>query len=326
MLGRNCVREKVGWTILIGIVVLSLLLTACASKPRTYTVGIVNQGQHFEVVVDAFKADMVELGYVEGENITYLYNGVMLDIPSAEAEVQRLVDQKVDLLFTLADPATQAAQKAVEGTDIPVVFIASQDPIRQGFVQSITHPGGNLTGVQTVIDSAKALEWLLTIVPETKKVYIFYHPEDLVSALIAKPILEVAAKREVEVVTGEVGSPTEELEAVKTIPDDATLLFITAPRLDAGREAVKQLAVERGIPAGGYNQTPTNLLFIYSLDLEGYGKQAARMVDQIFDGIKPAELPLETGNFDLVINLKMANTLGIEISDEVLRQAKTVIR
>lgn len=326
MLVQHGVFKKITWTMFVWIVVMSLLLTACASKPKTYTVGIVNQGQNLEVAVEAFKADMVELGYVEGENITYLYNGVMLDIPAVEAEAQRLMDQKVDLLFTLADPAIQAAQKAVAGTDVPVVFVASQDPVRQGFVQSIGRPGGNLTGVQTTIDSVKALEWLLTIAPDTKKVYIFYHPEDVVSVMTVRPILAAAPTMGVEVITGEVVSPAEELEAVRTMPDDAALLLVTAPRLDANREAVKQLALERGILAGGYNQLPTNLVFIYSLNRETYGKQAARLVDQIFDGIKPAELPVETGVFDLVINLKTANALGIEISDEVLRQAKTVMR
>jgi len=323
---HNRARKKAGWMILVGIIVCSLLLAACGSQPKTYTVGIVNPSQSLEAAIDTFKAAMVELGYVEGENITYIYSGVILEIPAIEAEAKRLVDQKVDLLFTTADPATQAAQGAVEGTDIPVVFVASQDPIRQGFVQSISHPGGNLTGIQSTIGSAKALGWLLEIVPDTERVYTFYNPADQVSVITVEPVLEAAPKLGVELVTGEVESPVEELEAVRNMPEGAALLFITAPRLDAGRDAVKQLAVERGIPAGGYNQEPTGLLFTYAISREGYGEQAARLADQIFKGIKPADLPVEVGGFDLVLNLQTANSIGIEISEELLRQATSILR
>ena len=160
-----------------------------------------------EPVLQGFKEGMAEKGFVEGENVTYIYNGPLgADAAVLEAEVQSFVDAKVDLVLALATPATVAAQKVTDGTGIPVVFTPISDPLGAGFVESINQPGGNMTGVRNGGFTPKNLEWLKTIVPSIEKIYAPYNPKDK-SAIFAKGLLlETAAKLGIEVIMPEIAT------------------------------------------------------------------------------------------------------------------------
>lgn len=316
--------------ILIFVIITGLVLTACdgvTQAQETYTIGIVNYVPTLDSVIEGFKAGMAELGYVEGQNVTYIYHGVLKNDPQViDREVKNLLDQKVNLFLTMGNPTTLVAKKVVEGTDIPVVFAPFVNPLGEGVVASLSHPGGSLTGVQSLNNAPKALEWLLRIVPGTKKVYVFYHPVDETSVTIIKPLPDAASQLGVEVVPVEAHSPEEVMAAIKTLPKDAAILFIPAPSLASGLSDIKKLAIELGIRAGGYNDPGDDLVFGYTTDRAAQGKQAARLVDQILKGVKPGDLPVETAESFLNINLKTTQAIGLNIPDDLLRQADTIIR
>jgi putative ABC transport system substrate-binding protein len=294
---------------------------------KTYTIGVVNYYPVLEPVLAEFKAQMAALGYVEGKDVTYIYHGVIENNPEMlGGEVKRLLDQKVDLLLTLGTPTTLAAKQGVAGTTIPVVFASVMNPVKQEIIESVTHPGGNVTGVQVINASPKTVEWLLKLVPGTKKVYVPYHPKDRVSVTTIKPLPEAAARLGVELVLDGVHSPEEVVTAIETLPKDAAILFIPMPGLASRMSAIRKLAIERGIPAGGYALSVEDTLFTFGTNSAGTGKQAARLVDQILKGTKPADLLVETAEFFLRINLKTAAAMGLDIPDEILRQADTVMR
>jgi len=326
-------HSRTGLTFLIWLGMFSLLLAACAGTPapETHTIGVVNYSSQLIPVLDGFKAQMSELGYVEGKNITYVYNDVVAPNPQAiDDEIKRLLDHKVDLLLTLGTPVTVAAKKAVAGTDIPVVFAPLVNPVEEGIVASIHHPGGNVTGVQNINAALKGIEWLLKAAPGTKQIYVPYHPDDRVSVTMTKPLPEVASRLGVKLVLDDVRSPEEALAAIKNLPKDTAIMFIPMPSLESGRSAMGKLALERGIPAGAsINAKPgtvDDLILTYTANVAKQGGQAARLVDQIFKGTKPGDLPVETSEYFFVINLKNAQAIGLDISDELLRQADTVIR
>jgi len=308
--------------------VLSLLVTGCGgTKAKTYTIGIVNYNPALDLYITGFKAGMGELGYVEGKNLTYIYSGALKnDEQVIAAEVKRLMDQKVDLFFTLGTPTTVAAKKAVAGTKIPVVFAPIGNPVADGVVASIRQPGGNVTGVQVVNAAPKALTWLVKIIPGTKKVHVPYNPIDQTSVSTAKLLPETASQLGIELALVEVNSSQEEMNLIRSLPKDAAVFFVPSPSLDGSRAAVRKLAMELGIPIGGYNQAQDDIVYSYTIDKSAQGKQAARLADQIFKGTNPGDLPVETGEFFLIINLKTAQTIGLNIPDEILRQADTVIR
>src|SRR5262245_56192916 len=157
------------------LMLTGLLLMACddATPAKTYSVGVVNYVATLTPVFEAFKARMAELGYVEGKNVTYIYHGTLAPDPQViEREVRSLLAQKVDLYLTVGTQPTLVAKKAIEGTIIPVVFAPAINPMKEGIVESLIRPGGNVTGVQNSDTFPKALEWLHKIVPQAMKAYL----------------------------------------------------------------------------------------------------------------------------------------------------------
>jgi putative ABC transport system substrate-binding protein len=314
--------------VLIVFVIAGLLLSACGSLggPKTYKIGIVNYVATLGDVIQGFKTAMAEYGYVDGQNITYIYNGVMPNDPEViGVEVQSLLDQKVDMLFTVGTVTTVVAKEATLGTDLPIVFAPVLNPVGEGVVDSIAHPGGNVTGVQTVNNGPKALEWLVKLAPETKQVYVF-HANDGVTLNVIKSLPDVAAQLNVEVMSTEAASGEEVMSIMRTLPENSGILMVPFPTLAAATDDIKHLAIELGIPTGGYNDPGNDVVFGYTTDRAAQGAQAARLANLIFKGSNPGELPVETAESFLRINVKTADSIGLGIPDEILRQADTVLR
>ncbi|MBN1875013.1 MAG: ABC transporter substrate-binding protein [Anaerolineae bacterium] len=311
------------------LVITGLLLAACsgAPKPKTYIIGVASEPR-LDTVLDGFKAKMTELGYVEGENITYIYRGELgTDVQENEAEIEYLMGQKANLLLTLGQTPTVAVKKAVEDTNMPVVFAPAMNPVENELVANISHPGSNITGIQVVSTNPKALEWLLKIVPDARQVYIPYHPADRAALMSIKSLPDVAVQLGIELILDEVSDRDEELAAIKALPKDAAILFTISPSLNASLDEALKLAVELCIPAGASNSLAQDkMLFNYSTDLTQTGKQAAVLVDKIFDGIKPGDLPVETAESLLTINLRTAEAIDLDIPEEILHHAQKIIR
>jgi putative ABC transport system substrate-binding protein len=325
-------RRRTGCTILVGFVVLSLLLTGCggAPKTKTYTIGVINPSPNQENTIEGFKEGMTELGYVEGENVTYIYEGPV-GSDKLDVVAQGLVKAKVNLILATSTLATKAAQKATGGTDIAVVFIPVTDPVEAGVVASLTKPGGNTTGVTPATQEGKRLEWLLQVAPAIKQIYIVYNPKNPSTVLALKTVSETATKLGVELLTRE-ASTTEEAEAAfKNVPPEADAIFLLPGSLVDARAAdvYKKIATELKLPTSGPNIATVNegALTAYGVDLAvAARKQAARLASQILQGARPADLPVETAQFFSAINLKTAQAIGLDIPDDILRQANVIIR
>jgi putative ABC transport system substrate-binding protein len=332
MLGRHNSqnRTRTGCTLLVGFVVLSLLLIACGSAaPKTYTIGVLNFAKSLESTLQAFKDGMTKLGYVEGENVTYIYEGPV-GVDKLDTVAQGLVQAKVDLILSLTTTATKAAQKATAGTDIPVIFIPVTDPVGAGIVESLTKPGGNITGVTYTSQEGRRLEWLLQVAPTIKQVYVVYNPKDQSPVLSLKPVSEAAAKLGVELITRETSTPEEVEAAFKDIPKEADAVFLLPDILVNDRIADwSKLMIERKLPSSGpsVGTARTTALTAYGVDLEIAARtQAAGLANRIFQGDKPADLPVEVAEYSSAVNLKIAQDIGLTISDDILRQANIVVR
>ncbi|MFC1975999.1 ABC transporter substrate-binding protein [Chloroflexota bacterium] len=317
--------------IFIGLFIITgLLLAACGGGQKTYTIGVINIVPVLDSTLVGFKEGMTELGYIEGENITYVYEGATVDMGKLDSVAQGLVAADVDLILSITTPATQAAQRATATTDIPVVFVPVTDPIGAGLVDSLKQPGGNITGVTFGIQEARRLEWLVQIVPTIEQIYIPYNPEDQSPVLALETLSEAAMKLGVELITHEVRNLEEVMVAIENIPEEADAIFLLPDSLVATRASdLVEAATELQLPTSGANAEVVKahgVLISYAMGQISSGKQAARLADQIFQGIKPADLPVETAEFYLAINLKTAEAIGLDISDEILLQADIIVR
>jgi putative ABC transport system substrate-binding protein len=312
------------------LLLTALVLAACgrAAVPKTHTIGVVNYDAILTPVLDGFKAKMAALGYAEGQSVTYVYQGVLRPDPQLiEREVERLKNQRVDLLLTLGTQPTLAAKKATAGTTIPVVFAPVLDPVAIGVVASITRPGGNLTGVRNGGTIPKSLEWLHKVAPRAGTIYAIYHPKDAVAQTATRNLSTLAPPMGIDLVLVEARSPEEAIAAIERLPKAAAIFFVPVPSLEPLAPLV-HAASRRGIATGAnlHRSPETGVLVTYAADWFSMGQQAARLADQILKGAKPADLPVETGEHSLRIDLKTATAIGLDISDEILRQADLVIR
>jgi putative ABC transport system substrate-binding protein len=315
--------------VLAGIVAFCFSLSACKDDTgKSFTIGIVSAVPFRDTVLEGFKSGMAELKNMEGREVIYLCNADLeYRSDAVDKEISGLMAQKVDILLTIGNMPAMRAKQAVEGTDVPVVFAAISNPVGEGLVESISHPGGNLTGAQVGLEVPKALEWMATIVPNARKVFLPYNPNDPVSVMFLKLLAPYALQLDIELVPAEVHSVEETVAAIGYLSPEISAIFrIPSPTLDIRNNELSRAAIDANLPMVAGHPLDEDVLLTFSSDLLDVGKRSARIACQILDGIKPADLPVETAEVRMVVNLKTAMAIGLNIPDMILRQADQVIR
>jgi putative ABC transport system substrate-binding protein len=317
--------------ILIGVVLLGMALAACdREKGSTYTVGVMNTLPMLDQTLTGFKKGMTELGYIEGETIRYLYGGPTTEMSELSRAARSLLAAKVDLILSISTSATRAAKQATAGTGLPVVFAVVTDPLGAGIVENMRRPGGNITGVASGIAEPRRLEWLVRIAPDIRQIYVPFHPKGKAPLLALKMVQNAAAKLGVKLITREAHDSETLIDAVLNIPAQADAVFLLPAGFGgAGLSDMLTTAGKRNLPLSAPSIRSVkehDILTSFGIDQHLCGKQAARLADQIFRGAGPADLPVETAEFYLAVNLKTAETIGLSIPDEILRQAHLIVR
>jgi putative ABC transport system substrate-binding protein len=312
-------------------VIIGMLLWGCtgAAKPKTYTIGVILYAPPLEGAFTGFKQGMTDLGYVEGGNLTYIYAGPTDSIDKLDGVAQDLVKANVDLILSISTPATQAAKKATAGTNIPVVFVPLMDPVGAGIVPSLTQPGGNITGVTFGLQEVRRLEWLQKLVPDVKRVFIIYNPNEGNAKLALAKVNETAPGLGLEIILCEAPTPDDVTAALANLPDDIDALYLLPDSQTESKWAeILAAANARNLPTSVANvgRVTDGALYTYAMKLDLGGIQAAGLADQILQGVKPADLPVEMTEVFLAINLQEAQVIGIDIPDDILSQADTIIR
>jgi putative ABC transport system substrate-binding protein len=323
---------------LIGLaVVLAVGLTLAplaveAQPPRKVAkIGVLTPSANVEPASDAFDQALQELGWVKGQNIRIerRYAAGRFDaFPGLAAE---LVGLDVDVLVAWSAAGALAAKRAT--TTIPVVFIGGGDPVQRGIVSNLARPGGNVTGISMVAaleEYAKRLELLKEAVPSLTRAALLTSPE--VRTSTSKETMLAAAKAlRLELLEVEVKAPAELEAAVRKAKEQgAQALYIWPSGFSLNfRRQLSDLALVHRLPsihstregamAGG--------LLSYGASLTDIARRGAAYVDKILRGAKPGDLPVEQPTkFELVINLKTANSLGLTIPQTLLLQADQVIQ
>ncbi len=323
------IKKVIRWVMPLTLLLFGL---SCHKAPgRIFTVGIATVAAHAPVkarLVEGFKNGMAELGYDEARNIRY----IDIQIPAADKQlidtsIRELIARDIDIVLTLESEVALQAKEIVKGTDMPVLFTTSIKTFENSLVESINHPGGNLTGVQFAYTNLKALEWLVGVVPGAKKIYLPYNPEDAGAAGELEGLEKTASDLSIELVFHPVHSVEEAVAAIEALPEDIDAVFrIPSPTLNERSIELSRAAIKKGIPTGAALILDEDVLVTLTCDFYQIGRQAARIAHQIHQGVKPSDIPVETSEVFLNINLRIAESLDIKIPDDVLTQASTIIR
>jgi putative ABC transport system substrate-binding protein len=292
--------------------------------PGKWRVGMLAQKRRQDVL----RAGLRELGYVEGDNL-------VIDARSNDRTdrlavfAAELVGLKPDVIFAAGTQAVQAVQQSTR--DIPIIVITS-DPVGDHLVASLARPGGNTTGLSVLSPelSAKRIEMLRNVVGELSTLAVLWKPDDPPAATAFKETQAAAGVMRLKLVSVEARDANDFASAFEMLAgaQPNALVILNAPLMSIQTARIAEMALRQKLPsifpdrsfpeAGG--------LMSYGPSFDAIAKRAASYIDRIFHGEKPSDLPIEQPTrFELVINLKTAKALGIEIPPTVLAQADEVI-
>jgi putative ABC transport system substrate-binding protein len=318
---------------LLATVLMNTVSFAEAQQPKTPRIGMLVTGSAStnKSPDDAFRQGLRELGYIEGRNIVIEYRyveGKRDRIPELAAE---LVQVKVDVLVVAGGVSTTLPVKKATSS-IPIVFTNASDPVGAGLVASLARPGGNVTGLATVSQdlSGKRLEVLKEVVPKALRVAVLWNPGPADENEV-RQIETVAPALGVKIQSLQVRDPNEfpgRYAAMKRENANALVLIQGSFTLFHRKQLV-ELAAENRLPSmcESSSWTDDGCLLSYGPDVLYAYRRAAVYVDKILKGARPADLPVEQPTkFDLVINLKTAQQIGLTIPPNVLARADRVIK
>ena len=319
-------RRRKFITLLGGAAVAWPLNTRAQRPAKLVRVGIIDDAP----IWDHFRQGLREAGYIEGQNLAIEYRSAEGQPDQLAAAAQELVGIPVDLIAVSGTAATRAAQQAT--TTIPIVMIAIGDPIRAGLVFSLARPGGNTTG-NTILGtemSAKRLQILKELIPQLSRAAFLWNSNNGSHQAYLDEWRALAPQLGLHLIFVEVHSPNQFESAFAAMmqerPDALSVTFDAVHMSHVGwivDFAAKQrlptmYIVRDNVAAGG--------LISYGPSISDLYRRAASYVHKILEGTKPAELPVEQPvKFELVINIKTANALGLTVPPTLLASADEVL-
>ena len=343
--------------VLVGVVAFTALVGLWSSgigrtpaTPSIPRVGLMHVGtDHVPPSLATLVAGLGELGWVDGPTDELTSQLVHLrDIKSpkieliwrnlepreAEEQARQFVSDRVDVIVAFEDTSIRAAQDATTkpGDRIPVVFLHPSDPVRSGLVDSLSHPGGNLTGVFGARDPVvKQLELYQQIMPNIKKLLTLVDPTDAATPPLLAEAQDAAGRLGLELVIREASDDAGLARAFNSItPGEVGGAFLLSPslRLNFSKRTI-ELAQAANLPVQAHRKewVEQGALFSLGVDVGPVGAAGARFVDGILKGTPPADLPVEeVPKIQFALNLKRAKELGIQVPQDVITRADVVVR
>jgi putative ABC transport system substrate-binding protein len=308
-----------------------LLLFAQQPVTKVGLVGVLQPGSPPQPLVDAIKDGLRDLGYVEGRNIDFLIRWAEGRADKLGEGAEEMVRAHVDVITTLSTPAALAALRAT--AVIPIIFTGVGDPVGTGVVPSLAHPGGNATGFATLEPelSAKRLDLLHQLVPNMTRFAMLWNDTN--------PSMKTGARFAEE--AGRSLGLTVQSFGVHDLVDfdtsfaairggsSSAMLTLADPFTRANRQRIVDFAARSHLPAIYETRefVEAGGLISYGPNLVAMQRRSATYIDKVLHGAKPGDLPVQLPtDFEMAVNMKTANALGIKLSDSILVRADMVIQ
>ena len=305
-------------------------LAVSAQQPANPVVGYLSSGTSagFALFLRAFQQGLSETGYVEGRNVAFQYRWSEGQEDRLGELAADLVSRQVAVIVATGGVHPAVVAKAATST-IPIVFTGGSDPVKYGLVDSLARPGGNATGAINFspVVTAKRLELLRELLPKQSMIVVLLNPTDPNNEAALREVQEAArAKGQAIHVVNAASEREFDAAFAEVVQHQASALFVLAdPLYTSQRARLVALAAENAIPASyPFRDFPlAGGLMSYGADLLDIHRQAGVYTGRILRGVKPADLPvLQPTKFNLVINRKTANSLGLEIPSKILRTGR----
>jgi putative ABC transport system substrate-binding protein len=307
-------RDFIGLT---GAAALWSLSARAQRSPRVWRIGYLGFGaaSSWTSELEALRGGLRDLGYFEGKNMTIEFRWAERADQTFELATQ-LVQMHVDVIF--APASTQVGPARLATNTIPIIFAQHADPVGLGDVASLSHPGGNITGMSMLLTelSVKELEILSEALPNPARIGVLWNP--------TTPSLGI------QLVLASAGTVAEIQEAFATMSrqEVSGVLVLSSPLYSAQGALLAELQTKYRMPEIFSNKASVEAggLMSYGADLDDLYRRAATYIDKVFKGTKPADLPVEQASkYLMVVNLKAAKALGVTLSPNVLARADEVI-
>lgn len=318
---------------LLGIATTTWPLAARAHRPAMPVIGLLgsNSAQESIPIMGALRAGLKESGLIEGQDLTIEYRWADRQYDRLPILATDLVKRKVAIVVTMgAEPAALAAKAATN--TIPIVFVVNGDPVTIGLVESLNRPGRNCTGFSLIAPEleAKRLELLRELVPKTSMIAVLANSEyaDTDTQLASLQTAAVASGQKIQVAYASTEAEVDTAFTTIAQQQVSALLVAADPFFNQVRDRIIALAAHYRLPAiydlrefvvaGG--------MMSYGASMLGAYHRVGIYVDKILNGAKPADLPVQQPtSFELVINLKTAKTLALDVPADLVALADEVI-
>ncbi len=316
----------------LGVAALVSPLAARAQQaPKLPTIGFLgaNTATSQRSSTDAFVKRLNELGWIDGRTVAIEYRWAEGRSERASALVAELIEIKVDVLLTHSGANIVAAKQAT--SIIPIVFAASGDPVGSGLVESLSRPGGNITGISLQSNdlAGKRLQLIREAIPDVRRVTFLAGSNNESSASEVADFRTAAQALGIEVIRADIFKPEDIAPVIESLRGRTDAIYVqTIPIFATNRERLNTLALGARLPAfaGSREFAEASGLMSYGPNFSDLFRRSGDLVDKILRGAKPANLPVEQPvKFDLVVNLIIAKAHGLAISPLLLARADEVI-
>ena len=302
-----------------------------AAEPRLRRVGILlGTTASGPEPISAFVTRLRELGWIDGRNVQIDYRAVAGDIDRFRAAATELVDQSPEVILVQSNPGLAALRQVTR--TIPTVFVQVADPVGSGFVESLAHPGGNITGFANFDGSmgGKWVEVLTEIAPTVTRALILLVPETAAHVSMARAAESAATSIGLKATFAGVHNAGEIERAIATFAVEANGGIIAFPHTVTvvNHALITKLAAQNRLPAVHAFRyiTVAGGPVSYGVDADDLYRRAAGYVDRILNGATPGDLPVQGPvKFELVINLKAVTALGLTVPRSLLARADEII-
>ena len=304
---------------------LLLLLPALPSLAADYTVSF-NQIVEHPALDDLRQGVKDELA-AQGLNVSYHDHIAQGNIATANLIARQMLGEQPDVAVGIATPTAQACAQVIK--DIPIIFAAVTDPVGAGLVQSLEHPGGNITGTTDMSPIIRQLELILEFLPKLKTIGVIYNSGEVNSVTLVRILKEEAKKKGISVEEATVSNSAGVSQAAKSLIGRVDAVYIpTDNTVVSAFEAITQVGYQAKLPifAADTDSVARGAVAALAVDYYKMGRQTGEMVSRTFKGANPADMPVETlREFQIHLNPGSAAKMGLDIPEALMKKADKII-